>query len=174
MKVKGNVLFYLLGLLLVSSLVGCDDDPINSPGVSTISYLLDGEPIDHRAVGVVNIYDRLEDSIVVELNKTQLETPFITLYYNVESSVNLEGSFTFDAEENSGIFLEIFDGQGIVIFSTSFCPSVSGQVSITEHDADQRQLSGTFSGTVCDNSGNTLNITEGVFTNVRYVMQIQE
>lgn len=174
MNIQGISLTYFLAVVFFMTLLGCDDDPIDSPGVSTISYELDGEAIDHRAVGSINTYDRLlEDSLVVELNKTASETPFITIFFNVNSTVDLLGTYPFDREENHGIFLELITDNGFTIFGSSSCLDVSGEIIVTEVDLEQRQISGTFSGTVC-NSADIRTISNGVFQNVRYVIQVQE
>lgn len=178
MKFKSISFYFFWSILLTTLLSACDEDPIDSPGVSIISYELDGEAISHRAVGTINFFDRLndiDDSIVVELNRTIPETPFITLFYNSPNTINLLGTFTFDAEETSGIFIEFTGANNLLeTFGSSSCPNVSGEITITEQDPEQRILSGTFSGSICDPLGNERIITNGVIENVRYVIQVQE
>jgi hypothetical protein len=162
---------FFAGFLVLTTLFACNGDLPDNISTGSISYMLDDKPYFNRAT--MGIYpDDNSDSIQVVIEETHSNSSAIQLAFVLvkdNNNTDLKGIYLADDDESEILWGENIYSPDIQIHAVSNCSSIQGQIIITEHDQENRTISGTFEGVLC-RSGNSKTITEGKLDKVRYTL----
>ncbi|MDX2302149.1 MAG: hypothetical protein NW226_05080 [Microscillaceae bacterium] len=161
---------YASFFLLVLGLISCASSDEDNPTTGIIRYSLDGNQVTSRSSGVINLYIDEDDSTVVDIFESNFGDTDAEMIFTVGSLNNLVGTYPITPDN----WLLLFDGTGqsFIFYESSNCATPTGQITITEHDPEQRTFSGTFEGQICTTGGQSRTLS-GSFLEVRYIIQIQ-
>ncbi len=167
---KNLSLVGFLWLILIFS--ACDDIDVDNPSSSLIAYTFDERSTNRRAVGVLNVLEEQGDTVVLEILENVPGERNLLVAVLAPDTESLVGTYTLD---NDGILALIVgtNSENAQELASDSCANPQGQIIITEQDFVNRTVSGTFEGSVCNLTGNASSITEGSFTEVKYVVQVQ-
>lgn len=160
----------LLCLILSTMFFSCStDDTGSSPSLNrTVTASIDGQTwmsISGGAVANLQTVDfNGEDITMLQIVGAKLDQSSISMQFPVE---NLGvGTYTFDS--NSSASLNYTTPNAADVY-TSLEATGDFTVNVTSVDLNAGTISGTFSGTVLNDVGDSIEITNGTFTAVSFI-----
>jgi hypothetical protein len=160
--------FLLLGILTL--LTACPDNAGDSVDESFIQFEVDGKRYTARAVGVLSPSDGkfLLNMFTPVFNSGGNQ--YVEMEFGIENTQILTGTFALNTTNLLYLAIRPNKDASYTEYDSRLCDNVSGQIVVSEQDNNQRTVSGTFNGTLCDEDGTPKNIT-GTFSAVRFVLQ---
>ena len=147
---------------LIISFVGCKKH-LAIESVSKVSYILNGRSIEtFYAENAFSVESSRTGNNLILLNSDSEEgnLGFVVVSPSIIGDYTYTNSIPNDYTNRIGFHPPDADPFG---YSSNNCTTPSFQISITNYYPGQETINGTFEGTVCDDSGNTIEITDGVF-----------
>jgi hypothetical protein len=144
-------------MLAVFLFIGCTKDEEGNIIWSTMSALIDDE--EWKAAKPVGVLE--EGKFIINGTALNGKSLNITIFGTAEGKYEL----SLNATQVAAVYKE-----SINITPEDAYISATGDVDLTEVNSSKKLISGTFSFIVLRNLTNTINITEGEFTNVIYTV----
>lgn len=159
----------LLSVVLIALNVSCSADSEVSPSLNrTVTASIDGESwVSVYGAAVANLQTvdvGGEDVTMLQIVGAKLDQSSISMQFPVDNLA--VGTYTFDS--NSSASLNYTTPELADVYTSQQSPGTF-TVRVNSVDLSAGTISGTFSGTVYNDSGDSISITSGTFTAVPFV-----
>lgn len=155
---KNNIMKKVIIIIVaVLFFIGCTKDEEGKIIWPAMSAVIDG--VEWNSATRVNVLE--EGKFIITGTSLDGKSLSITIFGSAEGVYELNLTST----KVAAVYKE-----SINMTTEDAYISVSGEVELTEVDTSRKKISGTFSFIVVRNLTNTINITEGEFTNLTYTV----